>query len=79
MSLATIVSHDKFYNRLKHKKTRIIIQIRDLHSLLGLLKSKSHLNHPKKSIPGTAPRKKMDYSKENIIIQKYYMKKNLYQ
>ena len=32
------------------------------------IKSKSHLNHPKKSIPGTAPRKKMDYFKENIIL-----------
>ena len=37
MSLTTIVPRDKFYNRLKHKKTRIIIQIRDLHCLLGLV------------------------------------------
>ena len=39
MSLTTIVPRDKFYNRLKHKKTRIIIQIRDLHCLLGLVYS----------------------------------------
>ena len=37
MSLTTIVPRDKFYNRLKHKKPRIIIQIRDLHCLLGLV------------------------------------------
>ena len=48
------------------------------------IKSKGHLNHPKKSIPGTAPRKKMDYFKENIVVisaqfedglfqRKYYM------
>ena len=35
-SLATIVPRDKFYNRLK-QKTRIIIQIRDLHCLLSLV------------------------------------------
>ena len=39
MSLTTIVPRDKFYNRLKHKKPRIIIQIRDLHCLLGLVGS----------------------------------------
>ena len=32
------------------------------------IKSESHLNHPKKSIPGTAPRKKMDYFKENFVV-----------
>ena len=37
MSLTTIVPRDKFYNRLKHKKPRTIIQIRDLHCLLGLV------------------------------------------
>ena len=37
MSLTTIVPHYKFYNRLKHKKPRIIIQIRDLRCLLGLV------------------------------------------
>merc|ERR1711994_60429 len=37
MSLTTIVPREKFCNRLKHKKPRIIIQIRDLHCLLGLV------------------------------------------
>ena len=36
MSLAAIVPRDKFYNRLKQKKS-IIIQIRDLHCLLRLV------------------------------------------
>ena len=36
MSLAIIVPRDKFYNRLKQKKS-IIIQIRDLHCLLRLV------------------------------------------
>ena len=37
VSLATIVLRDKFYEKLKHKKPRIIIQIRDLRCLLGLV------------------------------------------
>ena len=37
MSLATIVLCDKFYNKLKHKKPRIIIKVKDLHCLLGLV------------------------------------------
>ena len=40
MSLTTIVPRDKFYDRLIHKKPRIIIQIRDLRCLLGLILTK---------------------------------------
>ena len=39
VSLATIVLCDKFYNKLRHKKPRIIIQIRELHCLLGLVQA----------------------------------------